>query len=288
MRIPELFGTGKPLFSFEFFPPKTEKGARSLLDTIERLRELEPSFVSVTYGAGGSTRDSSVDLVTRIKHDYGIEAMAHLTCVGHDHNEIAALLDRLEANGIENIMALRGDPPQGQGPFVRHPNGFAYAAELVHFIRARGYAFALGGAGYPEGHVECRDLDLDLEHLRQKVAAGLDFVVTQLFFDNVFYFQFVDRARRAGITVPIVPGIMPITDIGQIERFTRMCGATIPPALHDRLQAVGQEPEAVRNLGVDYATAQCRDLIVHGAPGIHFFTLNQSAASATILARIRR
>jgi len=288
MRIPELFGTGKPLFSFEFFPPKTEKGARSLLDTIERLRELEPSFVSVTYGAGGSTRDSSVDLVTRIKHDYGIEAMAHLTCVGHDHNEIAALLDRLEANGIENIMALRGDPPQGQGPFVRHPNGFAYAAELVHFIRARGYAFALGGAGYPEGHVECRDLDLDLEHLRQKVAAGLNFVVTQLFFDNVFYFQFVDRARRAGITVPIVPGIMPITDIGQIERFTRMCGATIPPALHDRLQAVGQEPEAVRNLGVDYATAQCRDLIVHGAPGIHFFTLNQSAASATILARIRR
>jgi methylenetetrahydrofolate reductase (NADPH) len=288
MRIPNLFATGEPLFSFEFFPPKTEKGARSLLDTIERLRELEPSFVSVTYGAGGSTRDSSVDLVTRIKRDYGIEAMAHLTCVDHDHDEIAALLDRLEASGIENIMALRGDPPQGQGSFVRHPNGFAYAAELVRFIRERGYGFALGGAGYPEGHVECRDLDLDLDHLRQKVAAGLDFVVTQLFFDNALYFRFVDRARRAGITVPIVPGIMPITDIGQIERFTRMCGATIPAALHDRLQAVGQDPQTVRSLGVDYATAQCRELIDHGAPGIHFFTLNQSAATATILARIRK
>jgi methylenetetrahydrofolate reductase (NADPH) len=288
MRIPDLFSIGKPLFSFEFFPPKTEKGARSLLDTIERLRELEPSFVSVTYGAGGSTRDSSVDLVTRIKREYGIEAMAHLTCVGHNRNEIAALLDRLEASGIENIMALRGDPPQGEGPFVRPPNGFAYAAELVRFIREHGCGFALGGAGYPEGHLECRDLDLDLEHLRQKVAAGLDLVVTQLFFDNIFYFRFVERARRAGIVVPIVPGIMPITDIGQIERFTRMCGATIPAALHQRLQAVAQDPQAVRELGVEYATAQCRELIEYGAPGIHFFTLNQSAATATILARIRR
>jgi methylenetetrahydrofolate reductase (NADPH) len=288
MRIPDLFNTGKPLFSFEFFPPRTEKGARSLLDTIERLRALEPSFVSVTYGAGGSTRDSSVDLVTRIKHEHGIEAMAHLTCVGHDRNAIAALLGRLEASGVENIMALRGDPPQGEGPFVLHPNGFAHATELVRFIRERGYGFALGGAGYPEGHVECRDLDLDLEHLRQKVVAGLDFVVTQLFFDNVYYSRFVEQARRAGITVPIVPGIMPITDIGQIERFTRMCGATIPAALRDRLHAVEHDPQAVRSLGVEYATAQCHELIEHGAPGIHFFTLNQSAATATILARVRR
>jgi methylenetetrahydrofolate reductase (NADPH) len=211
-----------------------------------------------------------------------------VTCIGQDRDEIAALLQRLAKNGIENVMALRGDPPLGEISFVCPANGFAHASDLVRFIRAQGHSFALGGAGYPEGHIECRDLDLDLEHLRQKVAAGLDFVVTQLFFDNVFYLRFVERARRAGITVPIVPGIMPITDIAQIERFTRMCGATIPEALRTRLRNLGTDTAAVRAIGVDHATAQCRELLEQGVPGIHFYTLNQSPATATVLTRIRR
>jgi len=287
MRIPDLFQSGNPLFSFEFFPPKTENGFRTLLATIERLRELEPSFVSVTYGAGGGTRERTVELVTNLKRNYGIEAMAHVTCVGHDRGEISALLDRLEANGIENIMALRGDPPQGQSSFVKVPNGFTHASELVRFIRQLGHPFALGGAGYPEGHIECRDLELDLEHLRQKVVAGLDFVVTQLFFENDLYLRFVERARRVGIIVPIIPGIMPITDMGQLERFTRMCGAGIPERLRAQLQAVEGDKDAVRRIGIDHATAQCRDLLAHGAPGIHFYTLNQSPATVDILSRIR-
>ena len=287
MFIRDLFGERLPLFSFEFFPPKTEQGEQALLRTVERLRELRPSFVSVTYGAGGSTRVKTVDLVSRIKHQYGVEAMAHLTCVGHDRNEIAGVLDQLHANGIENVLPLRGDPPQGETSFVPPANGFAYAAELVRFIRDRGYPFCLGGAGYPEGHVECRDLELDLEHLHQKVAAGSEFIITQLFFDTRDYFDFVARARRVGIRVPIIPGIMPITNVAQIQRFTKMCGAKIPEDLHQRLLAVQEDEAAVRAIGVDHATQQCRDLLAGGAPGIHFYTLNQSPATAAILTQLR-
>jgi methylenetetrahydrofolate reductase (NADPH) len=222
-----------------------------------------------------------------MKREYGVEAMAHLTCVGHDRDEIAAILDRLLELRIENVLALRGDPPRGQQVFVRPVNGFAYATELVRFIRERGYPFCLGGAGYPEGHVECRDLDLDLEHLRQKVAAGLDFVITQLFFDNTDYFRFVERARRVGINVPIIAGIMPITGLHQIERFTKLCGARIPEPLHARLLSFQDDEEAVRALGIAHATRQCRELLAGGAPGIHFYTLNQSPATVAILAELR-
>jgi methylenetetrahydrofolate reductase (NADPH) len=287
MFIRDLFGNGRPVFSFEFFPPKTPQGEQSLLRTIGHLRELNPSFVSVTYGAGGSTRHKTIELVTRVKREFGIEAMAHLTCVGHDRDEIAAILDRLQTQGIENVLPLRGDPPQGETRFVRPANGFGYATELVQFIRARGYPFCLGGAGYPEGHVECRDLEIDLKHLGQKVAAGLDFVITQLFFDNSDYFAFVDRARAKGIRVPIVPGIMPITNVAQIQRFTRLCGAKIPAALEARLLAVADDEEAVRAIGIAHATRQCRDLLANGAPGIHFYTLNQSPAAVAILALLR-
>lgn len=287
MRISSLFGNGAPVFSFEFFPPKTEQGEQSLLRTIQRLRVLNPSFVSVTYGAGGSTRQKTIELVSRIKRDFGVETMAHLTCVGHNRDELTAILDRLQMLGIENVLPLRGDPPRGQTVFVRPANGFAYAAELVQFIRGRGYPFCIGGAGYPEGHVECRDLDLDLEHLRQKVAAGLDFVITQLFFDNGDYFRFVERARRVGITVPILPGIMPITNLRQIERFTTLCGARIPDALHARLLALQDDDEAVRALGIAHATRQCRELLAGSAPGVHFYTLNQSPAAVAILAELR-
>lgn len=286
MRISELFDRGKPLFSFEFFPPKSEDGERSLLGTIARLRDLEPSFVSVTYGAGGSTREKTIEITTRIKRDFGIEAMAHLTCVGHDRHEIAAILDRLRASGIENVLPLRGDPPRGETTFVRPENGFGYAVELVRFIRERGDPFCLAGAGYPEGHVECRDLDLDLEHLREKVDAGLDFVITQLFFDETDYFDFVRRARRVGIRVPIVAGIMPITNLAQIVRITGMCGARIPEDLRRRLESAPDE-SAVRAAGIEHSTRQCRELLAGGAPGIHFYTLNQSPATAAILADLR-
>jgi methylenetetrahydrofolate reductase (NADPH) len=287
MRIRDLLGGDGPIFSFEFFPPKTEQGEHSLYRTIEHLRELHPTFVSVTYGAGGSTREKTVELVCRIKHELGIETMAHLTCVGADQAEIEAVLRRLHAGGIENVLALRGDPPSDQKEFVRPANGFAHASELVHFIRARGFPFSLGGACYPEGHVECRDLAADLDHLKTKVACGLDFVITQLFFDNADYFAFVARARARSVQVPIIPGIMPITNLAQIERFTSMCGARIPAGLQARLEQARGNDEAVRAVGIDHATAQCRDLLRRGAPGIHFYTLNQSPATRAIFERLR-
>jgi methylenetetrahydrofolate reductase (NADPH) len=288
MRIRDLFSANGPLYSFEFFPPKTEQGERALLRTVEQLRHLNPSYVSVTYGAGGSTRHKTTELVTRIKREYGVEAMAHLTCVGHSRDELAAILDGLRDQGIENVLPLRGDPPKGETEFVRPPDGFGYAAELVRFIREAKYEFCLGGAGYPEGHVECPDLDRDLEHLRQKVAAGVDFVITQLFFDPADYVGFVQRARAVGIDVPIIAGVMPITNVAQIQRFTQMCGAKIPPQLQARLEAVQDDEAAVRAIGIEHATAQCRQLLASGAPGIHFYTLNQSPATAAILAELRR
>jgi len=287
MRIRDLLNSNGPLFSFEFFPPKTAAGEQSLYQTVERLRELRPTFVSVTYGAGGSTREKTLELVQRIKHDIGIEAMAHLTCVGADRDEIHAVLERLATAGIENVLALRGDPPRDQASFTRPASGFGYAAELVQFIRGSGFTFCLGGACYPEGHVECRDRELDLIHLKRKVDCGLEFVITQLFFDNADYFAFVERAHARGIRVPIIPGIMPITNLGQIERFTAMCGARIPAALKAQLNAVRDDEEAVRAVGVEHATTQCRDLLRRGAPGIHFYTLNQSTATRAIFARLR-
>jgi methylenetetrahydrofolate reductase (NADPH) len=255
--------------------------------TVASLRELRPSFVSVTYGAGGSTREKTIDIVTRIKGDFGIESMAHLTCVGHDRDEIRGILDRLERSGVENVLPLRGDPPQGQTTFTPTPNGFAHAAELVRFIRSEGYPFCLAGAGYPEGHVECRDRDLDVRYLEKKVAAGVDFLITQLFYCNADYFSFVDRARRIGITLPIVPGIMPVTNVAQIERIASLCGAQLPAELHDRMQAVRDDDAAVHQVGVDYSIRQCRELLQGGAPGIHFYTLNKSPATAAILAELR-
>jgi methylenetetrahydrofolate reductase (NADPH) len=288
MRIRSLFGQAHPVFSFEFFPPRTEAGERSLLRTIDNLRPLAPSFVSVTYGAGGTTREKTIEIVTRIKREHGLEAMAHLTCVGHSRDEIAAILDRLAAAGLENLLALRGDPPRGETTFVRPADGFGHASELVAFIVGRGYRFCLAGAGYPEGHPECRDRERDVANLRTKVDAGVEVIITQLFYDNRDYFAFVERARRAGIAVPILPGIMPITNVPQIERITSLCGARIPDDLRERLHAAEGDDAAVLAVGVAHALAQCRDLLARGAPGVHFYTLNQSPATAAILAELRR
>jgi methylenetetrahydrofolate reductase (NADPH) len=287
VRIPDLYHQNGPVFSFEFFPPKTEQGEQALYRTIASLRELGPSFVSVTCGAGGSIRGKTVEWVTHIKSEVGIEAMAHLTCVGSSRGQLAEELDRLRDNGIENVLALRGDPPRDQPNFQPPADGFAYASELVTFIRQRGYRFSLGGACYPEGHTECRDLEQDISHLERKIDAGLEFVITQLFFDNADYFSFVAKVRSRGIRVPIVPGIMPITNVAQIERMTVMCGARISDDLRNRLRSVEGDDEAVRAVGIEHATRQCRELLARGAPGIHFYTLNQSPATRTILAALR-
>jgi len=288
MRIADrLCQGGTPCFSFEFFPPKSEGGVAQLFTTLRELADLAPAFVSVTYGAGGSTRQMTVDLVSAIKRETGIEAMAHLTCVGHTREELAEILERLRAAGVDNVLALRGDPPQDQATFVKPVDGFGHANELMEFIRQRDLPFGLGGACYPEAHLESSGLDDDLAHTRAKVDAGAEFLITQLFFDNAFYFHFVERARKAGITVPIVPGLMPITNIAQIERITRMCGATMPMRLRLALEKRKDDPEAVLQLGVAHATLQAADLLANGAPGVHFYTLNRSRASRMIVTALQ-
>ncbi len=282
MRIRELISSGRPCFSFEFFPPKDEKGFDQLRDTLASLRDLRPSFVSVTWGAGGSTRRHTTDLVTQMKKEYGIEAMAHVTCVGSSREDTRQVLQRLGEAGIENVLALRGDPPRGNIRFEPHPDGFSYANELIEFIRGE-FDFCLGGACYPEKHIETPSMDLDLFNLKRKVDSGCQFLITQLFFDNQKYFDFVARIRAMGIGVPILPGIMPITNVAQIERFTNICGATIPHSLMNELRLQQDDPHAVLSLGVAYATAQCLELLQRGAPGIHFYTLNKSPATRTIL-----
>ncbi|GAO01903.1 methylenetetrahydrofolate reductase [NAD(P)H] [Anaeromyxobacter sp. PSR-1] len=293
MRITDLLRfareRGEPIFSFEFFPPKTDDGVRGLFETVEALRPLGPAYVSVTYGAGGSTRAKTIDLVKRLKRDAEVEAMAHVTCVGASRDEIAAVLDEVADAGIQNVLALRGDPPRGQSAFVPHPDGFTHASELVAFIRSRPerWRFCVGAAAYPEGHVETRDLAQDLRNLKLKVEAGTDFLVTQLFFENAHYFRFVERARAAGVEVPVVPGIMPFTNVEQVERFTAMCGAAIPPPLRAAMEVRRADADAARELGVAYATLQCADLLRRGAPGIHFYTLNRSPSTRAIVAALR-
>lgn len=279
---------GAPVFTFEFFPPKTEEGERALMETIAALRPLQPAWVSVTYGAGGSTRAKTVELVRRLKRESGIEPMAHVTCVGASRAEIAALLDEVAAAGVVNVLALRGDPPRGEARFQPHPDGFRFATELVAFIRSEPtrWPFCVGAAAYPEGHPETPDLGSDLSHLQAKVAAGTDFLVTQLFFDNGRFADFVARARSAGIQVPILPGIMPFTSVEQVERFTATCGATIPARLHAAMEALRDDPDGARELGVAFASLQCQDLLRAGVPGIHFYTLNRSPSTRAIVAAL--
>jgi methylenetetrahydrofolate reductase (NADPH) len=287
MKIRNRLNPSSPCFSFEFFPPKTPEGEEQLLRAIEELAPLEPGFVSVTCGAGGSTRDRTIELVTMIKERSGIEAMAHLTCVGHTRDEMKQVLDRLQAAKVNNVLALRGDPPKGAKVFQPVPGGLRYATELVQLIREGDYPFCVGGACYPEGHIENPSREMDLKNLKAKVDAGLDFVITQLFFDNAFYFDFVERARRVGVNVPIVPGIMPITNYDQLNRFIRMCGTTVPMRLSLQLEKVKDNPEAVMQLGIAHATVQCIELLARGVPGIHFFTLNRSPATRMIVSALR-
>jgi len=285
MRISDSLRLRRPHFSFEFFPPKSDEAVENLLGVVRALRALDPAFVSVTYGAGGSTRARTVEVAKRIKGELGVEVMAHVTCLGNTRGELRALLSEIWSSGIENVLALRGDPPKGAEQFVMTEGGFRYASDLAAMVTSE-FDFCVGGAAYPETHPEAPDPDTDVNNLSKKVDAGAEFLLTQLFFDNEAYFAFVDRARSAGIGVPIVPGIMPITNFSQVARMTAMCGATIPRRLLDALEARAEEPEAVAELGVAYATLQCADLLDRGAPGIHFYTLNRSPATRAVVSAL--
>jgi methylenetetrahydrofolate reductase (NADPH) len=286
MRITDALATDEPVFSFEFFPPKTPEGVAQLFETVEALRPLEPDYVSVTYGAGGATRDGTVEIATRIKRDYGIETMAHLSCVGETCEGLAEILDRFAEAGIENVLALRGDPPRGEASFAQPEGGLGSAAELTRFIAGR-WDFTVGGACFPEVHPEAASLDDDLRYLKTKVEAGASFLITQLFFDNAVYWDFVARAREHGIEVPIIPGVIPIASYGQVARICSLCDASIPPELDRAMADLGGDPEAEALLGVAYASRQCEERLAGGAPGIHFYALNRAPGTRAVLSALR-
>jgi methylenetetrahydrofolate reductase (NADPH) len=279
---------GQPVISFEFFPPKTDEGDRNLLErTIPALLQTRPDYCSVTYGAGGSTRDKTLRIVESIQRTHGLTAVAHLTCVNATREDIGQLLGQIRALGVQNVLALRGDPPGG-GEFQVTPGGFEYSSQLVQFIRERDN-FCVGVAAFPEGHIACKEGKLvDWVHLKTKIDAGADFAITQLFFDNTDYYEFRDHMRgRHGVKIPLVPGIVPILSGSQIKRFTAMCGARIPAALAARLEELGDDDKAVTEFGIDYATKQCKELLRQGAPGIHFYTLNKAHSTVAILKNLR-
>ncbi len=290
MRIDERIGAGaQPTFSFEFFPPKTEDGAKNLAAALDELSGMDPDFVSVTYGAAGAIteRQKTVDIVAGIRADFGLEAMAHFTCVNATTVELRSTLDRMRDAGIENVLALRGDPPQGETEWTATEGGLRYSRELIELIRDEYPEFAIGAACFPETHIHAESPESDMRYLKEKVDAGARFLITQLFYDNAFYYDFCARAREIGIDVPIIPGIMPITNYGQIKRITSMCGSVIPAHLVAELDLRADDPRAVTDFGVAYATLQCADLLAKGAPGIHFYTLNRSPATRAILAALR-
>ncbi len=285
MRIAELLDSRRPCISFEFFPPKTDAGVEGLMETVRSLRIYNPGFVSVTYGAGGSSRARTLEVVKRIKHELEIEPMAHVTCVGSTRDELRALLRELEAAGIENIMALRGDPPKGTDAFAATEGGFRYATDLIAMLNEE-FSFSVGAGAYPEKHPEAPNEDADVRVAALKVAVGARFLVTQFFFNNDDYFAYVDRLRDAGVTVPVIPGIMPITSYNSIATMMKMNGGRIPQRLLAELEARVDQPDAVVELGVAFMALQCRELLARGAPGLHFYTLNKSPATRAVVSAL--
>ncbi len=282
-----IYGQNKPVLSIELFPPKSEAGQANLDQELLSLVRHRPAFISVTYGAGGSTRDKTLSLVQDIRRRfgaaYGLEAVPHFTCVGSSRQDVRDYVDQAIAQGACNMVVLRGDPPAGATQFQPAPDGLRHADELVAFIRAHTDQLDLAVAGYPEGHVECRHLEQDVANLKRKVDAGASVVLTQLFYDNDDFYRFRDVASRQGITIPIIPGIMPITRFSQIQRITALCGARIPDALAEGLMAHADGTDDQQQVGVDYAIEQCRDLLEHGVPGLHIFTLNKGRATSRLV-----
>ena len=285
LKIIDILKETRPI-SFEFFPPRTAEGISAVLETLHGLRAYCPDFVSVTYGAGGSTRSFTEEITFQAKRTAGVEVMAHLTCVGQTKEEIHEVLERLEAEGVENIIALRGDPPRGSTKFVPTPGGFQHATDLLRHIKSN-FKFGVAAACYPEGHTESVDLDTDLKYVKQKVDNGADFLVTQLFYDNRYFFDFVERARAGGIDVPIIPGVLPVLNSSQVRRFTVLSGSKIPPALDRLLDKYADNDDSARDMGVEYATDQVRELWDSGVPGVHFYVLNRSYSVSRILDNLR-
>ncbi len=288
MKIGEVLKKRAFSVSFEFFPPKTEEGERQLFETIKELKTLNPTFVSVTYGAGGSTRDRTRNVVKRIHEEIGLNVMAHLTCIAHTKEELIEILRDYQSIGIDNILALRGDVPHDK-PDFRPPEGACrYAKELVELIKGNfGDYFSVGVASYPEGHPESPNMEWEVKFFKEKVSAGADFSITQMFFENSYYYKFLDLCERAGIDIPIIPGIMPITNFKQIKKFASMCGATIPQSLIEKMEPVENKPEEVAKIGVEFAIKQCEELLSYGVPGLHFYTLNRSKATLEIYSAIK-
>jgi methylenetetrahydrofolate reductase (NADPH) len=275
---------GQPVISFEFFPPKTEEGDRALLEkTLPALKALQPDYCSVTYGAGGGTREKTLRIVDRIQREHGLTAMCHLTCVNATREELRGVLLEARRLGVKNILALRGDPPGGGGQFTRTEGGFEYSYQLVQFIREMG-GFGIGTAGFPEGHIACKEgREADWDHLKNKIDCGADFVLTQLFFNNADFFRFRDYLRKKGVTAPLCPGIIPIQSAGQIKRFTALCGAALPAPLLARLEKYMDDDEGCAEFGIEYATQQCAELLRAGVPGLHFYTLNKVRSTAAVV-----
>lgn len=278
--------TGQPTISFEFFPFKTPQGEVTFFGkTLPALMTAKPDYASVTYGAGGCTREKTLEIVERIQNDFGLTTMAHLTCIKHTRAEIGGILDEAANRGIQNILALRGDPPPGEN-WAETEGGFEYASELIAFLRERG-GFGIAAAGFPEGHIDCVEgRETDWRHLVGKINSGADFVITQMFFDNTDYFRLADFLKGQGVAAPLFPGIIPVANAGQIKKFSAMCGAKLPNSFASRLDELGDDADAVREYGIEYATGQCRELLDRGAPGLHFYTLNKSKAVLQILGNL--
>jgi methylenetetrahydrofolate reductase (NADPH) len=275
MKIRDLFAEKKWTLSFEVFPPVREGNLESLYKTIGELKQLKPDFISVTYGAGGGTRNMTIEIASEVKNEFGQEVLAHLTCVGSTKDDVARILDDMRSQGIENILALRGDPPQGEKQFVKMEGGFGYANELVEFIRSRN-DFSIGVAGYPEGHVEAPDLETDLRNLKKKVDAGADFVVSQLFFNNDVFYRFRDSAMKIGIRVPLIPGVFPILNYKQMRKCISLSNASVPEKLESRMIRLQDKPEETEKYGIEYAVRQAEDLVRNEVQGLHLYSMNRS------------
>jgi len=286
--IVELLASDHPTLSVEFFPPKSQEGVETLVESAARIASRKPDFVSVTYGAGGSTRDLSASVSERMKNEVGLQVMPHLTCVASTKEELASILDGFHLDGYRNIMALRGDPPKGQEAFVRTEGGFSHASDLVAFIKSRHPDICLGIAGYPEKHPEAPSLDSDLDALKIKADAGGSFITTQLFFDNSVFYRYMEKVRSRGILLPIVPGIMPVLSLKQIKRITQLCQSRLPESLENQLSQVESDPEAVQRIGVEWASAQIKDLLSNGIPGIHIYALNKASSAIELIDAARK
>jgi len=281
--ISSLFKRAIPLRSLEFFPPKDDTGVEALKQTAQALSKLNPDFVSVTYGAGGSTRERTAQVSNLLRKEFNFTVMPHLTCVGHTKDELNTIADKIYSDGFRNIMALRGDPPKGSTQFVQSKDGLRYGSELVALLKSRHPDFCLGVGGYPEKHPEAQSLDSDITHLKIKVDAGASFITTQLFYDNSVYFKFVERCRKAGITIPIVPGILPVLSLKQVTRFTALCGAHLPSKLVNELTLAGEDADAQESIGTAWALSQIKDLLKQGAPGYHLYIMNRSKTALSLV-----